>query len=202
MTALGKSLVFNFKYHPEMNRLYWKNQKYDDIPDPEIDRMVKRVGDQCREEAREFLIECGKKISEHFNKIAKCSVPHFDEKKWTVSCGLWPFNKKRPHNENWKLKAGAVIPKSRPELILWIWSAGEQQGREMLLQRFESAVSDRDPIDHLPDAVALARIPLFATEVAGFDVDREPFIEQVRLTIEKISGTQVSSADEWIRANK
>jgi hypothetical protein len=66
MTPLGKSVVFYFKYQPEMLRLYWKNQKNDEISDPEILRMVEIVGDHCCQQLGEFLLECGKIIEAHF----------------------------------------------------------------------------------------------------------------------------------------
>ena len=111
MTPFGKSVVFYFKYQPEMLRLYWKNQKHDEISDPEILRMVKVVGDQCCQEVGEFLVECGKIIEAHFSEIARCSPPSTNFTKWTVSSGLWWKQGGKPHRQNWKMQAGVDIRK-------------------------------------------------------------------------------------------
>ena len=200
MTLLGKSLVFQFKYQPEMNRLYWKKSKSDEVNDPEILRMVHRVGDQCREEVSEFLMHCGARLSEQFDKVAKASMPQVDDKKWTVSCGVWPKHKNKPPNQNWKMKAGVAIPRTKAEAIAWLWSVGEQQGKEKLIQHF--APHATDVADLHSEWVAIARIPLFPTNLDGFDVDREPLLDQVQQAFSQITQSQFESAYDWILARK
>ncbi len=193
MTPLGKSVAFYFKYQPEMLRLYWKSQKHEEVSDPEILRMVEIVGDHCCQKIGEFLTECGKIIETHFAEVAKCSAPSANYKKWVVSCGVWSKQFGKPLKQNWKMQAGVDIPRTKAEIIAWIWGVGKTAAEEKMTQEFGSSVIRSTDVDLPAGRVALARIPILPQGTDGFDVDRDQLLEQVRVAFSMIKQKELDN---------
>src|SRR3954469_23055697 len=125
MTPLGKCLVFYFTYQPEMMRLYWPRDKSDDITDLDTLKMIKAVGDACCAEVGEFLTECGKIIDNQFQTVGNCRFAKLSEQTWSISYGVWPKGNRQPKGKNWRMQVGVDIPRTRPEIIPWVWACGK-----------------------------------------------------------------------------
>jgi|SRR5579864_3671330 len=206
MTPLGKCLVFYFKYQPEMVRLYWK-KNLDELENPEETlKMVNAIGNKCCEEVGEFLTESSKIILKHFGAIAKCQLDRINEKKWTVTCGVWPQNAAKPHSKNWRMMAGVDIPRMRGEIIAWLWAKGRTEAEDGMVQRLDS----RDPlvkgrsseIGMEAGTIALARVPVLPEKLDGLDIDREELLKQIEQAFVSISQLKFEDIYNFVKMLK
>src|SRR5262245_15044883 len=191
MTPLGKCLVFYFRYWAEMNRLYWTDDKVEDLEDVENTvRMARAVGDECCRQVADFLEACGEDIEKQFApKCKRVGGKGMLAKNWSISFGVWPRN--RP--KQWKIQLGVDIPQTRtPEVIPWLWAAGRMPGEEKLANYLRDKVHARSQeLEWNPGTIALARIPILSDTAADFEVDRDPLLAKVREAFAKISKQDV-----------
>jgi hypothetical protein len=184
MTPLGKSIVFYLKYLSEMERLYkGEGGELEGLAEPEKTReMARSVGDKAYRQAADLLELCGAEIEKHFSSIGKCTGTmsrKIIERKWSVSYSVWPKGKKSPAKP--KLMAGIDIRRKDKELVPWFWRSGSDEAEQLLdmILKGNSKVKSQE-VELRPGSVGLGRIQILPTELVGFDVDREPFVEQVR----------------------
>lgn len=198
MALLGKCLVFYLKYPIEMQRLYEQGEEPEGIDDLERTmEMVRAVGDAASRQAASFLEECGQIIHEHFGSFARCQIISKNramEKNWSVSCGVWLRGKFKPKPGKWKLMAGVDIStKERGLVVPWLWLQGRSAGEEQLLKILGAhRVKGRsEELGWDAGTVALAKIPVLAEDMPGFDVDREPLLSNIKEAIRSISPTDL-----------
>lgn len=194
MTALGKCLVFHIKYPAEMRQLYWSDNPTPpkDVPDAEqIMKMAEAVGEAARQEVVEFLRVCAASLEEHFRPFT-----HFEavtrrrkmEKDWSVEC--------RIHMDDMpgrKFQVGVTIHDEQGLLVPWVWSPGGSRAEDALTQILGNRIHSRAGGQLVEDSgcVALKPIPLLPEDHKGFDVDREPIIEELRQTFATITRKEV-----------
>jgi hypothetical protein len=175
MTKLGECLVFYLKYPVEMHKLE-DGTELEGLEDPEGTRkMAEQVSVKSRTEAAEFLKECGNRVLAHFQRIGNLKIgkegPNETaakiEKKWSLSYGIWPADKKKPAAGTWKMKTGVDLKEVQPgkfEVIPWLWrkdgEAGEDHLAFILKDAIKVRVTAKDVADWEPGTIALARLPL------------------------------------------
>ena len=191
MAALGKSLVFYFKFWYEMQSLFEKTAEgeLEGLQDREKTlRMVTAVGTKAYEQAGEFLEACATVIQAQFEEIGRCKrIPtpgRALEKSWSLSFGIWPHGS-RVREGNWKMQAGVEILKSeKPAIVPWIWRQGGVQAEETLVavltEKLVKARGQEWDLKAGIGSVALDRIPLLPDNLDGFDIDRGPLIKRVQ----------------------
>lgn len=186
MATLGKCLIFYLKYPVEMKRLYEQEEEPEGIEEMEKTlEMVRAVGDASGRQAADFLTECGECIQEHFGTIARCQIVSKRsslEKRWSVSCGVWLKGKFKPKLNKWRVMAGVDIIRKEGGLVApWLWLQGKSGGEEQLVNVLKERVKARsEDMGWDAGTVGLAKIPLIAAGQAGFDVEKDPLIKQVR----------------------
>jgi hypothetical protein len=199
MTPLGKCMVFYFKYQPEMLLMYWKDQKPDDLEDPEIPKMVNAVGEKCCQEVSEFLTECGTIIQKHFETVGSCQLDRISDRKWNVSYGIWQKGGHKPPKQNWRMQAGIDIPRTRAEIIPWVWGRGRSEAEEKMILEFGDQVKRSGEVDMPTGRVALARIPILPEKVDGLDIDRDELLKQVEQAFSPISQQKLDNVYNSVR---
>lgn len=193
MANLGKSLIFHLKYQPEMTRYYRNEEKPDGLESlEETLAMVRTVGDASKQQAANFLEECEAEMRKHFEMIAKyhrITNRGILEKKWSLSSGVWQKPKFRPKPGTWKLKVGVdLVDSAGGEIVPWIWAPGRAAAEEQLCFFLKDRVKARSQdFKWDPGTVGLARIPILAEGIDGFDLNKEPLIRQVAEAFETIS---------------
>ena len=181
--ALGKSLVFYFKYWTEMQRLCEsEGGELEGLPEPEKTReMAQEIGGKASRQAADLLEACTPGLEEHFKSIGKClriTSRKIVERKWSLSCSIWLKNKPvKP-----KMMAGVTLLRlERPEVIPWIWRLGGDEAEPKLEHILGQRIKVRSQeVSWSAGHVGLSRIPVLSEGHDGFDVDREPLVEQVQ----------------------
>jgi hypothetical protein len=185
MTPLGKSIVFYLKYRTEMQRLNeGESGDLEGLSEPEKTReMAQAVGEKANRQAADLLEACAVELQQHFSSIGKClsiTSRKMIERKWSLTYSVWPKGRMKPVKP--KLAAGIdILRLDKPEIIPWLWCTGgdkaEQHVEYILKER--AKVRSKELSGRIGWA-GLGRIQIFPSELVGFEVDREPIVEQVR----------------------
>jgi len=203
MTPLGKCLVFYFTYQPEMMRLYWKEDNSDAVADLETLKMINAVGDRCCQDVGEFLAECGKIIEAHFSKIAICKIDKLSDHTWSLSYGVWPKGNRQPKNKNWRMQVGVSIPRSRPEIIPWVWACGKSLGEDKMMAEFAETSPIRSSDAGLQvGKISLERIPIPTENAESFVLDRESLLQKVTEAFSCINQQRFENVYNHVRGIK
>jgi hypothetical protein len=183
MTALGKSLVFYFKYWTEMQRICaTEGGELEGLPEPEKTReMAQEIGAKAHRQAADLLEACTPGLEAHFKSVGKCmriTARKVVERKWSLSYSIYP--KIKPAKA--RMMAGiSIVRLDQPEIIPWIWRLGGDEADQKLELILASQVKVRSlDLDWGTGVVGLDRIPIFADEPKEFDVDRDLLVERVR----------------------
>jgi hypothetical protein len=188
MAALGKSLVFYFKYWNEMTRLCTSEggelAELEDLPNPENTReMAVQVGAKADRQAAEFLEACAPEIEKHFKSIGQCkrkTSRKVVERKWSIEFNIWPKYKRAPAKP--KMTAGVDIQRlDKPEIIPWIWRQGGEEAEKTLEHILGNRAKVRArELDWSPGTIGLERFSIMPDRLEGFDIDRDSLIERVQ----------------------
>jgi hypothetical protein len=185
MTPLGKSIVFYLKYRTEMQRLNeGESGDLEGLSEPEKTReMAQAVGEKANRQAADLLEACAVELQQHFSSIGKClciTSRKMIERKWSLTYSVWPKGRMKPAKP--KLAAGIDISRlDKPELIPWLWCTGGDKAEQLVeyILKERAKVRSKELGGRIGWA-GLGRIQMISGELVGFDVDREPFVEQVR----------------------
>lgn len=162
-----------------MLRLYWQTEKSEEIADLETLKMVNAVGDKCCQEVGEFLAECGKIIENHFGTIANSRLSKLSDRTWSVSYGVWPMNNRMPKNKNWRMQVGVDVPRTRAEIIPWVWTCGKSLGEDRMMREFADTAPIRSSEAGLQvGKISLERIPIPMEAAEGFVLDRDELVDR------------------------
>jgi hypothetical protein len=196
MAALGKCLVFHLKYGLEMKQLYWTKKKPDleGLEDSErVFDMIRAVGDTACREAADFLEASAEKIEEHFRGFCDVRTEtkrHILEKQWQVVSNI--SLERKPGRE---FSVGVFIKEARRAAVPWVWRVGGRRAEDSLIKILGRRVHSRSGEELITEsgAVALACIPMVLDNHQGFDVDRNPLIDQVQKTFANMTVSDVEA---------
>jgi hypothetical protein len=185
MPALGKSLVFYFKYWTEMHRLCdSEGAELEGLPDPERTReMAQAVGDKASRQAADFLEACAPAVEEHFDSIGRCqriTSRKIVERNWSLAFGIWPKNRIKRGKP--KMQVGIEFgTMGALEIIPWVWRVGGEEAEKKLEWSLKERVqASSQELGWKPGTVGLDRIQIDIKNIPGFDVDRDPLVQQVQ----------------------
>jgi hypothetical protein len=189
MAAIGRCLLFHFKYWNEMDQLYWKAEgSLEGLEDVETTlEMVQAVGNESMREAANLLELCGNSISEYFNTVARCqgmSTRNKIEKNWSVAFNVYP--KIKPGTP--RLLAGVTIPQDgKAEILAWLRSNNGKAGEQKMAEYLQQRVKGRSEDFGLPSGtILLEKIPIIDGADSA-DVDSVALVEKIRLAFSCIT---------------
>jgi len=123
-------------------------------------------------------------------------------RKWNISSGVWWQKGSRPHRGNWKMQAGVDIPKTRAEIIPWVWGTGKSEAEDKMLVEFGDWVKRSSEVDMPVGRVALARIPVLPTDLVGFDVANDSLLQQVQQAFAPITQQRFENVYSLVKGLK
>ena len=189
MTPLGKVLVFYLKYPAEMAHLYEnpviKNGEEPDLTDLEdaerVREMARAVGDAAYLEAVEFLELCGEKVEEHITSLGNVTLFKRARKSAILEYWQWSVNVRLATTSQSSLTCGVSMYDKKQIVVPWLWHEGGRRWEEMAMKRLGARANSLagGGVVRDPGSVALARIPVFAENQQGGDVDRDALVAQV-----------------------
>jgi hypothetical protein len=179
--ALGKCLRFHLKYMPEMQRLYWAEEKarLDGLQDiDQVLRMVKAVGDAACEEAADFLETCAESIEEYlreFSSTQRVSRRDTVIKYWAVECRV-----KREDLPEREFYVGVSLPKNAT-VVPWVWCRGGHRVEDQLAALFAHPTLSRSGQELVsdPGTVALNRFQIILESEQDSVQDFDRLVSQV-----------------------
>jgi hypothetical protein len=154
------------------------------LPNPETTReMAQQVGIKANRQAADFLEACAPELERHFKSIGQCGrrTPRkIVERNWSIEFNIWPKYKRSPARA--KMTAGVTISRlDKPEIIPWIWRHGGEEAEKTLEHILQNRAKVRSQdVGWSRGTIGLDRIVVMPENLEGFDVDREPLIEQVQ----------------------
>jgi hypothetical protein len=196
MTALGKCLVFHLKYQPEMKRLYWEEGKLepDGLPDPErVLAIVRDVGDQACEDAADFLEACAERVQGHFSGF--CDFRRNTRRsKVLVSWGI-AASVRLADRPDRVFQVGVMLNDDIGAVVPWLWCKGGKRAEGLVAQILASACVSRsgEGLVQASGTLALSRIPILPEGHQGFDLDRDPLVQQVESVFRMLSRSKVDA---------
>jgi hypothetical protein len=81
-----------------------------------------------------------------------------------------------------------ILRQDKPEIVPWIWRVGGTEAEKKLEYSLGTRAKVRSQdLAWSPGVVGLDRIPILRESLEGFDVDREPLVEQVQQSLRQFS---------------
>jgi len=196
MAAVGKSLVFYFKYWTEMHRLCeTEGGDLEGLPEPDKTReMAQEVGSKATRQAADLLEACTPGLEEHFNSIGRCqriTSRKIVERKRSLRYNIWL--QRKPAKP--RMEAGIdILRLDKPEIIPWIWRVGGDESEKRLEHILQQKVKVRSQeVDWPAGTIGLDRIPLLPDSLPGFDLEREPLLQQVQRAFKAFSNQDLEA---------
>ena len=199
MASLSKCLAFNYKYQPEMHRLYIHGDEGSEL-DAETRAMIQEVGQQCDTDASKFLESCGKVIEQKFDAIANCLPGKRARKKWSLEYGVWPTGNYKPKNQIWKMRVGVELRQDATEALAWVWGDGKLDVEDKMCSEFGSTVKRSADFGLDGGTVVVARVPLAPSDDNGFDVDYDQIVASIKTGFACIDKSNFENVYNYIRS--